>query len=126
MESTNNGSEVCARQLLIDTSVESWRFAKLFARVLNKLDAGEVQRYANQLRYFLSRVDDNLEAANLRLVNLEGLPYDPGIAASALNIADFKPEDHLIIDQMMEPIIMGAEGLVKSGTVMLKKVGQKL
>ncbi len=126
MEPTDNDAVACARQSLIDTSIESWRFAKLFTRLLNKLDAGEAPRYANQLRYFLNKVDDNLETAGLRLVSLEGQPYDPGIAASALNIADFKPEDHLIIDQMVEPIIMGTEGLVKSGTVMLKKVGQKL
>lgn len=36
----------------------------------------------------------------MRLVNLEGQPYDPGMAASALNASDFGPEDHLLIEQM--------------------------
>jgi len=43
------------------------------------------------------------------------------MAATALNIADFGADDHLLVDQMLEPIIMGADGLVRAGTVMLRK-----
>jgi hypothetical protein len=110
------------RQALVNVAVESWRFARLFARILTKLDAGEAPRFASQLRYYLKCLDDNLEAADLKIVNLEGHLYDPGIAASALNIGDFAPEDVLIVDQMVEPIIMGASGLIRPGTVMLQKV----
>lgn len=106
---------------LIDIAVESWRFAKLFNRLLSKLDAGEGARFINQYRYFVKRLEDNLEQAGLRLVNVEGHPYDPGIAATAVNIGDFGPDDHLLVDQMIEPILMGREGLVKAGTVMLRK-----
>jgi hypothetical protein len=108
-------------RLLIDIAVESWRFSRLFARVLDKLDAGEGGRYANQLRYFLKKVEENLDAAGLKLVNVEGQPFDPGMAASPLNIGDFGPDDTLLVDQMVEPIIMGPAGLKKQGTVMLRK-----
>jgi hypothetical protein len=107
---------------LIDLAVESWRFARLFERVLGKLDAGEQTRYVNQLRYYLKRLEEGLAAAGLRLVNVEGQLYDPGLAATALNIADFEADDALLIDQMVEPIIMGPEGLVRAGTVLLRKV----
>ena len=76
---------------LIDIAVESWRFSRLFARVVNKLDAGEAGRYANQLRYFQKKVEENLDAAGLKLVNVEGQPFDPGMAASAVNSGDFGP-----------------------------------
>ena len=107
---------------LIDIAVESWRFSRLFARVVNKLDAGEAGRYVNQLRYFQKKVEESLDLAGLKLVNVEGQPFDIGMAASALNIGDFEPDDTLLVDQMVEPIIMGAEGLKKQGTVMLRKV----
>jgi hypothetical protein len=107
---------------LIEMAVESWRFSRLFSRVVNKLDAGEAGRYVNQLRYFQKKVEESLDASGLKLVNVEGQPFDPGMAASALNIGDFGPEDHLLVDQMVEPIIMGPEGLRKQGTVMLRKV----
>jgi hypothetical protein len=110
------------QQSLIDIAVESWRFSRLFARLVNKLDAGEAGRYVNQVRYFQKKVEDSLSAADLKLVNVEGQPFDVGMAASALNIGDFAPEDSLLVDQMVEPIIMGPDGLKRQGTVMLRKV----
>jgi hypothetical protein len=107
---------------LIDMAVESWRFARLFSRLVSKLDAGEGSRYVNQLRYFQKKLEDSLETSGMKIVNVEGQPFDPGIAASAINIGDFGPDDLLLVDQMVEPIIMGAEGLRKQGTVMLRKV----
>ena len=74
--------------------------------------------------YFLKKIEDGLDAFGLRIVSLEGQPYDPGMAVSALNIADFEPEDPLIVDQMVEPVVMGPEGLVRGGTVMLAKAGK--
>ena len=109
---------------LIDIAVESWRFSKLFLRLLGKLDAGESARFLNQYRYYLKKLDEILESSGLRIVNLEGQLYDPGVAASAVNIGDFGPDDRLYVDQMIEPILMGPDGLVKPGTVMLKKVEQ--
>lgn len=117
-------SEDQREKSLIDIAVESWRFSRLFSRVIDKLDAGESTRYVNQQRYFLKKLEDNLEANGLKLVNLEGLPFEPGMAASPLNIEDFGPDENLLVDQMVEPVIMGPEGLRKSGTVMLRKVHQ--
>lgn len=68
------------------------------------------------------KVEDSLDSSGLKLVNVEGQSYDPGMAVAALNLADFGPEDMLLVDQMLEPIIMGPEGLRKQGTVMLRKV----
>jgi hypothetical protein len=115
-------AEIDHRQTLVNVVIESWRFARVFGRVLTKLDAGEAPRFLSQLKYYLKSLEDNLEAADLKIVNLEGQPYDPGIAASALNIGDFGPDDRLIINQMVEPIIMSTDGLVRAGTVMLQKV----
>lgn len=107
---------------LINIAVESWRFSRLFGKVASKLDAGESGRYINQLRYFQKRVEESLESSGLKLVNVEGQTYDAGMAASALNLGDFGPDEMLLVDQMIEPIIMGSSGLRKEGTVMLRKV----
>jgi len=109
-------------QSLIDIAVESWRFSRLFSRLLDKLDAGENSRYVNQHRFYLKRLDENLKQAGIRLVNVEGQGYDTGMAATALNAEDFDPDDNLVVDQMLEPIIMGEEGLARTGTVILRKV----
>jgi hypothetical protein len=108
-------------QSLINIAVESWRFSRLFEKVVSKLDAGESARYINQLRYFQKKVEESLDSNGLKLVNVEGQPYDPGMAASALNLGDFGPDDVLLVDRMLEPIIMGPNGLCKQGTVMLRR-----
>jgi hypothetical protein len=109
-------------QSLIEIAIESWRFTRLFSRVLNKLEEREAARYVNQLRYFQKKIDENLAAVELKFVNIEGQSFDIGMAVTALNIGDFEPDDELIVDQMLEPIVMGSNGLKKQGTVMLKKV----
>jgi len=107
---------------LLDISVESWRFGRLFDRLLTKLDAGEQGRYRGQFRWFQRKLEESLNVAGMRVVNLEGHPFDPGMAATPLNIDEFDSQDALVVDQMLEPIIMGPEGLVRTGTVTLRKV----
>lgn len=110
------------RDSVIRMAIESWRFGRVFDRLLTKLDAGEQTRYKGQFRWFVKKVEEALEQAELRIVNVEGQPFDPGMAATPLNIEEFDARDSLMVDQMIEPIIMGKEGLVKTGTVTLRKV----
>ena len=107
---------------VIGLAVESWRFGRSFNKLLSKLDAGEASRHKGQYNWFLKKVEESLEYAGLRLVNVEGHPFDPGMAATPLNIDEFNANESLIVDQMIEPIIMGKDGLVKTGTVTLRKV----
>lgn len=125
MDEMRDVGDSAERKVLIDISIEGWRFTRVFGRLLDKLDAGEATRYANQARYFHKKIDDGLSAFGLRIVTLEGQPYDPGMAVSALNIADFGADDFLVVDQMIEPVVMGPEGLVRGGTVMLAKAERK-
>ena len=107
---------------LLDISVESWRLVKLFDRLLTRIDAGEQGRYRGQLRWFQKKLEESLDVAQLRVVNVEGHTYDPGMAATPLNIDEFESQDVLVVDQMLEPIVMGTKGIVKTGTVTLRKV----
>ena len=123
METDNtNGRIEMLTQVVIGMAVESWRFGRTYDRLLTKLDAGEQNRYKSQFRWFIKKVEEALEQADMRIVNVEGHPFDPGMAATPLNIEEFDAKDALMVDQMLEPIIMGKEGLVKTGTVTLRKV----
>lgn len=109
---------------LKDIAIESWRFVILVNKLLAQLDAGERGRYQSQTKFFLRRLESNLKSAGLMIVNLEGSTFDPGMAATALNIEDFSESDNLVVDQMIEPVIMGPEGLLHSGTVVLRRVSK--
>lgn len=121
-DESSSSAETPRDEALLNLAIESWRFGRVFSRVLARLDVSESARFASQLRYFQKRVDESLSTMGMRLVNLEGQPFDPGIAASALNLADFSPEDRLAVEQMIEPIVMGPDGLVRPGTVLLGKL----
>jgi hypothetical protein len=110
------------KETVVNMAIESWRFARTFDRVLLKLDAGETKRYKSQFLWFMKKIEESLENAQMRVVNVEGHPFDPGMAATPLNIEEFEPNDTLVVDQMLEPIIMSKDGLVKTGTVTLRKV----
>jgi hypothetical protein len=106
-ELANGPSGASERELLVNVAAESWRFARLFGRVLSKLDVGDVPRYANQLRYYLKSLDEHLQAADLKIVSLEGHAYAPGMAASA-NLKNSRLTDAVIVHQMIEPLVIGA------------------
>ena len=107
---------------LVNLAVESWRLSKLFGRLLQTLDAGEDRRYQGQLHNFYHKLEEALKDAEMAIVNVEGQPFDPGVAAKPLNGEDFGAEDTLVVDRMLAPIITGPDGVVRMGTVMLKKV----
>ena len=110
------------KEAVITLAIESWRFAKNYERVLARLNTKQTKRYTSQLQQFVKKAEESLEEVGLRIVNVEGYPYDTGMAATPLNIEDFEPEDHLVVDQMLEPIIMEGTVLAKTGTVILRRI----
>ena len=112
------------RNALCAIAKESWRISRVFNRMTQKLDAGELKRYKNQISYFTKELDKNIQEFGLRIVNIEGQLYDPGMAASPINIDEFEPEDQLMVSQMLDPIIMSNNGIIKTGTVFLGRIKQ--
>ncbi len=107
---------------LIDLAVEAWKFSRLFNRVISKLDPVEQTRYVNQLRFFQRRIDSAADSAGVRIVSIEGQAFEAGMAAPPLNLEDFGPEEALFIEQMLEPIVMGPDGVRRTGTMMLRRL----
>ena len=107
---------------IVNSAVESWRVAKVFERVLGHLNTTDSRRYTSQLRWFVKQTEENIEDIGLRFVNIEGLPYDPGMKVNPVNIDKFEVDDALEVDFMLEPIIMEGTVLVRPGKVTLRRV----
>lgn len=120
-ESTTEKSIEDHKEAIINLAIEAWRFAKVFERGITQLNAARAKRHTSQLQLFLKKTEESLEDVGLRIVNVEGQPYDPGMAATPLNIEDFEPDDHLVVNQMLEPIIMDGGSLAQTGTVTLRR-----
>ena len=106
--------------ILANMAVENWKFAQVFARAIRRLDASEQSRYVSQMNWFIKQTEENLNAVNLRIVNLVGQEFTAGMAATAINIGHFDEEESLIVDTMLEPVVMGNNGVIKMGVVVLR------
>lgn len=107
---------------VITIASELYRFQRVFEKAISKLEASEQTKYASQYSWFAKRVVKAMEDANIRLLNVEGQLYDPGMAITPLNLEDFETDDVLFVKQMMEPIIMEGNTVVKTGTAILGRV----
>ena len=110
------------KQAIISMAVEAWRFRRTFETAMSKLDAGESQKYLSKFGWFQKKVNDALESAGLRIENLEGMEYIDGLPLTPINIDEFEPEERLYIEQMVEPIIMEGDILIKTGTAVLGRI----
>lgn len=117
-----NNDDNKLRESIIDIACEHHRFQRIFLKAISKLDMDEQNKYSSQFAWFSKRVLKALDTAGLRIVDIDGQLYDPGMAVTPLNIEDFEAEDILYIAQTMEPIIMQDNAVIKTGTVILGKV----
>ena len=104
---------------LVAIAAETFRFQHVYSKVLSKLDIDEQAKYSSQFTWFTKKVTKALDEAGLRIVDVNGQLYDPGMAVTPLNIEDFETEDILFVVQTMEPIIMQDNAVIKTGTVIL-------
>lgn len=119
MESAEDANSKDAEDL-VSVSVEAWKFIRLFQRAVGRLDPSEQTRYVSQARFFQKKIDSVLETRGIRLESLEGHPFEPGLAATALNTDEFSEDSRqLIVAQMIEPIVIGPLGVMRTGTFVL-------
>ena len=104
---------------IVAIASELYRFQRVFEKAVSKLEIDERGKYMSQFAWFSKKVVKALEKADLKLLNLEGQLYDPGMAVTPLNIDEFETDDQLYILQTIEPIIMKDNKVYKTGTVIL-------
>ena len=115
-EDPQNELLATATECLVNVCIEGWRFTKAYLRVTSKLDAGEIKKSDGPWRYFIRQMEEKCgRTVGITLVNIEGQLFGPGIAANAVNIQDFTEGEPLFVDQMLEPIVMGPNGLGEWG-----------
>lgn len=114
--------EVVLSNALVDVSIEGWRFLRAMERATSDLDAEQQRRAVSRCDYFRNKLVDALERLDLWFVSLDGTRYDPGLAASVLNADEFPGADDLVVDQTIEPVVMGSAGVVRPGIVTLRRI----
>lgn len=107
---------------LISVALELFRFRRVFEKALSKLGDGDREKYARQFAWFYKSVKRALEDADMKIIDFEGQPYDPGMAVTPLNIDEFENGDELCVLQTIEPIVMLNDTVYKTGTIILGRI----
>lgn len=109
---------------IINFAIDSWRFAKNFRNLAAKLQPSEQKRANNQLHFYLKKIDEALNSVHCRFVDYTGNKYDPGLPISVINLDEFTYEDELVIEQMLEPVVIGNTGIIRIGTATVGRIAK--
>jgi hypothetical protein len=113
-----------ANEIFLAVILEAWRFSQVYQRLISSLDSRERNRWQSQYRYFVSELESHLGRVGYKLEILDGQPYDPGMAATAVNRDEFAPTDTLVVEHMLEPIILSeTHGVIRAGKMVLRTLG---
>lgn len=107
---------------IINLTTEAWCLAKVFERAIIQLNIDQPRRYTSRIEWFVKEAEESLKDVGLRIVNIEGHTYDPGMAVAPVNMEEFDVDDTLEVKWMVEPIIMEGTVLVKRGKVSLRRI----
>ena len=127
MTDKNNEHQVVSPTPTVDEkqiqfAVEVWRLVKLTGKMLSKIDLDEQRKYISQIDWFSKKATEFFRRQGISFANFEvGMPFDAGLPLNPVNIGDFKAEDDLYIEQVLEPAILCGEKVVKQGIVVLGK-----
>lgn len=103
---------------LVEIAAEAWRLDRVVEKASLRMDPLDAERFIGQYRWFRKRVDAALAEAQMRLVDLTGQDYSVGMAATPLNMDEFDDEP-LVVAQMVEPIVMRGNDVMRAGKLML-------
>jgi hypothetical protein len=110
--------------ILADFAVEIWRLPRMMEKLMAKIDLDEQKRYESQFGWFNKKAMEFLQSEGITIASLEGIPFDVGMPISPINIDDFNKDDELVIEQVLEPVIIQNGRVLKTGSVILKRVEQ--
>ena len=106
-------SEQQLTKAIINMAVEAWHFKEAFEQMIAKAKPEDQVRYRNQLKWSLQRTKEALTTAGLHVADIpEGMPFNPSLKITAVNMDEFEPGDELVIEQVVEPTILTADNRI--------------
>ena len=107
---------------ILSLIVEAWRFSRVFSDILPKLNDEDSVRFKGRYSWFCRRLEEISGNIGLKIIEITpGTAYDIGMAVTPVNIDDFDAGDSLCVMNMIEPIIMSGDNVIKTGTVILER-----
>ncbi|MBQ3455744.1 MAG: hypothetical protein IJG36_04850 [Synergistaceae bacterium] len=107
---------------IVSLVCEAWRFSKACRDILPKLNDEDSARFSGRCSWFCRRLEEICGNMGLKIVEIAPCTeYDIGMAVTPINIEDFDVGDSLRVVNMIEPVIMSGDTVIKTGTVILER-----
>jgi hypothetical protein len=97
---------------------------------LDPKDEKSIIRWSSKFSFFERYWGEALEKAGVTSLNIVGQEYSVGLQVEAINLEDFGPEDVLVIDEVLKPLLVykgksqETIKLLQLGRVVLKRKGE--
>lgn len=104
---------------LADLLVDYWKLARGSSKAARLLQQPESKRLLSQTKYAVRQLNGFADRFGFRIVEFDGLNFEPGMAASADNEDDFDNEAALIVAMTIEPAIIRDMRVVRPGRVIV-------
>ena len=107
---------------LVGLCVEHWRLAKWLA-ARPPAPGGDASSGSAPARHALRRMEDFLKLCELEARDLDGLPFDPGLAARVLDTTDDPrlPEGTAVIGETLSPMVLWRGTVAQPADVVTRK-----
>lgn len=99
--------------------VDYWKLARGSARAADLLQEADSKRLLSQVKYATRQLNEYAERYGFRIVEFDGLAFEPGMAASADNADDFEDEELLVVTRTIEPAIVYDMRVIRTGRVVV-------
>jgi hypothetical protein len=103
-------------EALISLGVEHWRLATCLTSV-------DLRSASAQARHALRRMEDVLRDCGLEVRNMDGLPFDAGLAARVIDTVDDPrlAEGSAVISETLSPLVLWRGAVVKAADVVTRR-----
>ena len=97
---------------------------------LDPKDEKSIIRWSSKFSFFERYWGEALEKAGVTSLDIVGQEYSPGLQVEALNLEDFGPEEVLVIEEVLKPLLVykgksqETVKLLQLGRVVLKRKGE--
>lgn len=102
-------------------AVHYWKLCATLDRELAFMAAERVQAAEAQLRFARRKLESVLDAEGLRIATWDGAEWTADIPASPVNAEDIGVDSTPVVDATLEPTIIGPDGIVHPGRILLRE-----
>ncbi len=104
---------------LVSLAIEQWKLLRLYRRSIIDLPLEKQKRTEAQWAYASGRLVALAAELRLRLMEYEGMAYEPNLPVIVLNADEFDTSEGLVIDRTLEPTVLRDGQVLSMGTVVV-------